>query len=340
MNYTIKQGSTIIAYADNLDEALDAARDYEGGYVVGPQGKVVPDKVHGRVAWSNPTKNPWKRAGEKKLIASSNHWELYQVERSSPSGYGEGSPYYMLVNYKTGTTDYPIVYDDGTVAYDRPEAIPTYVRVMVEREIGKKNYGRVGGPDADRKGNPRLSAGMSPNRFDQKALKMGTKIEMEHTDDPAEARRIAMDHLVEDSNYYKKLRECVENPRRGKAHQAILDAVAANPEWQQFNDLVRDLPHTFHYAKLQQAAWDLNREGLIFFDPVSGLIGPPNSRQREGNPGKNTPRHKHDWEWLGTAGVHSPTKGRVAAGEYRCRICKRRGYFVATPKGLRRVGKQ
>jgi len=179
MNYTIKQGSTIIAYADNLDEALDAARDYEGGYVVGPQGKVVPDKVHGRVAWSNPTKNPWKRAGEKKLIASSNHWELYQVERSSPSGYGEGSPYYMLVNYKTGTTDYPIVYDDGTVAYDRPEAIPTYVRVMVEREIGKKNYGRVGGPDADRKGNPRLSAGMSPNRFDQKALKMGTKIEME-----------------------------------------------------------------------------------------------------------------------------------------------------------------
>lgn len=36
---------------------------------------------------------------------------------------------------------------------------------------------------------------------------MGTKVEMEHTDDPTIARQIAMDHLVEDSNYYTKLKK-------------------------------------------------------------------------------------------------------------------------------------
>lgn len=56
-----------------------------------------------------------------------------------------------------------------------------------------------------RKGNPRLSAGMSPKDFDPIALRMGTKVEMEHTDDPKEARRIAQDHLVEDPEYYLKL---------------------------------------------------------------------------------------------------------------------------------------
>jgi hypothetical protein len=38
-------------------------------------------------------------------------------------------------------------------------------------------------------------------------LKMGIKVEMEHTDDPKLAREIAMDHLVEDPNYYAKLKK-------------------------------------------------------------------------------------------------------------------------------------
>lgn len=39
----------------------------------------------------------------------------------------------------------------------------------------------------------------------EEQLKMGVKVEMEHTDDPKIAREIAMDHLVEDPNYYTKL---------------------------------------------------------------------------------------------------------------------------------------
>ena len=39
-------------------------------------------------------------------------------------------------------------------------------------------------------------------RFDPEQLRIGTEIEKEHTDDPAEARRIAQDHLRENPRYY------------------------------------------------------------------------------------------------------------------------------------------
>ncbi len=40
---------------------------------------------------------------------------------------------------------------------------------------------------------------------DPKELKMGIKVEMEHTDDPAKAKLIALQHLAEDPKYYTKL---------------------------------------------------------------------------------------------------------------------------------------
>jgi len=39
----------------------------------------------------------------------------------------------------------------------------------------------------------------------QKQLKIGTKIEMEHTKDPDEAKKIALDHLKEFPDYYTRL---------------------------------------------------------------------------------------------------------------------------------------
>lgn len=41
--------------------------------------------------------------------------------------------------------------------------------------------------------------------FDKDQLAKGKKVEMEHTNDPAKAEEIAMDHLEEDSKYYDKL---------------------------------------------------------------------------------------------------------------------------------------
>ena len=41
--------------------------------------------------------------------------------------------------------------------------------------------------------------------FDKKQLKIGTKIELEHTDDYLIAKQIAKDHLEEHPNYYREL---------------------------------------------------------------------------------------------------------------------------------------
>ena len=42
--------------------------------------------------------------------------------------------------------------------------------------------------------------------YNAKELKIGTRIEMEHTTNPRVARNIAMNHLDEFSDYYKHLR--------------------------------------------------------------------------------------------------------------------------------------
>jgi hypothetical protein len=39
----------------------------------------------------------------------------------------------------------------------------------------------------------------------QKEIEKGTKVEHEHTDSEEHAKRVAMDHLVEDPKYYTKL---------------------------------------------------------------------------------------------------------------------------------------
>lgn len=48
-------------------------------------------------------------------------------------------------------------------------------------------------------------AGRRPSDFDPRQLKVGTAIEMEHTNDRRVAREIAMDHLTENPRYYTML---------------------------------------------------------------------------------------------------------------------------------------
>jgi hypothetical protein len=46
-----------------------------------------------------------------------------------------------------------------------------------------------------------------PKDLPPKQLKMGKRVEKEHTNNPALSREIAMDHLVEDKHYYSKLKK-------------------------------------------------------------------------------------------------------------------------------------
>jgi hypothetical protein len=60
----------------------------------------------------------------------------------------------------------------------------------------------------------RLKGGLAdkktPADFDKESLLEGMRIELEHTDDPLIALEIAMDHLTEDSEYYRKLKKVEE----------------------------------------------------------------------------------------------------------------------------------
>ena len=69
----------------------------------------------------------------------------------------------------------------------------------------------------------------------QDQIQMGTKVEMEHTDDKDEAKKIAMDHLKEDPHYYTKLGEAM--PKEKKIMET---AKAEKPEGVELNKPIRD----------------------------------------------------------------------------------------------------
>lgn len=50
-----------------------------------------------------------------------------------------------------------------------------------------------------------LADHQDPSKFDQHQLVKGMNVEFEHTSDVKTAMEIAMDHLIEDPDYYKKL---------------------------------------------------------------------------------------------------------------------------------------
>jgi len=79
-----------------------------------------------------------------------------------------------------------------------------------------KHKDKLPGGEADKK---------SPKDFDKKALEHGTKHEMEHTKDKEIAQEIAMDHLVEDPDYYTKLKE-VEKAKDPGASMPCGDGLA------------------------------------------------------------------------------------------------------------------
>ena len=51
------------------------------------------------------------------------------------------------------------------------------------------------------------SKGYKKADFNKTQLRVGTNVEMEHTTSKRLAERISIDHLVEDKDYYKKLKK-------------------------------------------------------------------------------------------------------------------------------------
>lgn len=76
----------------------------------------------------------------------------------------------------------------------------------------------------------RLPGGLAdkktPQDFDPSALKAGVKVELEHTQDKALAKEIAMDHLTEDPEYYRKLRTIEKHAFATFAKELLASATA------------------------------------------------------------------------------------------------------------------
>lgn len=72
-----------------------------------------------------------------------------------------------------------------------------------------------------------LADDKKPSDFDSKQLQKGTEVEKEHTEDPEVAKEIAMDHLTEDPEYYKKL-ETIE--RHAMVRQILADEISPQEE--------------------------------------------------------------------------------------------------------------
>ena len=84
--------------------------------------------------------------------------------------------------------------------------LEVHVSEMVKNSVAKFKD-KIKGGLADKK---------KPCDFDQEQLNAGIKVEMEHTDDKGIASEIAMDHLTENANYYKKLKVMEEGGSKDK----------------------------------------------------------------------------------------------------------------------------
>lgn len=71
-----------------------------------------------------------------------------------------------------------------------------------------------------------IPGGMADNanhlQFNPIQLRKGIKVEMEHTSDPDIAMEIAMDHLMEDPEYYNKLEEIHESIKKRGSKWVVL----------------------------------------------------------------------------------------------------------------------
>lgn len=108
-------------------------------------------------------------------------------------GEARGGTYYRRITTEKGEHRY---YYDAERYHRRDDAHLSGPEILAKREAAMKD--KIPGG---------LASGKKPSDFDLAALAEGTKVEMEHTDSKATAREIAMDHLSEDPNYYRKLKE-------------------------------------------------------------------------------------------------------------------------------------
>ena len=97
--------------------------------------------------------------------------------------------------------------------------------------------------------------GKSPEKFDQEQIKMGLKVEMEHTDDPMVAIEITMDHLTEFPDYYTRLDKMEKQAKGDTKSEGMVDST---PEEEETTDqLLGFKPHNVG-DYVDESEWDID----------------------------------------------------------------------------------
>jgi hypothetical protein len=91
--------------------------------------------------------------------------------------------------------------------------------------------------------------GKRPADYDKRALKQGTKVEMEHTTDADVAREIAMDHLEEHPGYYAKLKVMEHGLEREKKTRKACDECSTLHDVSFGSQVKRQIPKKFRKSK-------------------------------------------------------------------------------------------
>ena len=108
---------------------------------------------------------------------------------------------------------------------------------------------------------------LNPNQIHPSELRMGIKVEMEHTDDPKKAEKIALDHLAENPYYYTALKlSGVESPSKPKEKAKKEVKAKKKKESTQLVDLVNGMKKVKMPKTVKEA---------MEVDPKGGLVDTP-----------------------------------------------------------------
>lgn len=103
----------------------------------------------------------------------------------------------------------------------------------------------------------------------KKQLTAGIKVESEHTDDPATAREIAMDHLFEDANYYIKLKTIEKG---AKNYGNLVKKVITDKTGKKRTVWVRAGEKIKNYHKKQVDQYDHKEGASLLRKKLNGIV--------------------------------------------------------------------
>jgi hypothetical protein len=120
----------------------------------------------------------------------------------------------VVKNYKqNGDKSYNVEFEDGSKKQ-------IYVNHDDWDNINNDNLEKKELNEARKKKEPKQP--LHPNQIHPSELRMGIRVEMEHTDDPKKAEKIALDHLAENPYYYTALKlSGIESPSSPKVKAPV-----------------------------------------------------------------------------------------------------------------------